>query len=432
MADARIRSLQVRPIESADLCFDVAGVLALRDAQRCRLGQRVTAAPHPPGIYAQFTDTAPGDPSRIRFDGAAIHTELTKHFLVALRNDVLSAVVSQAISQRQALFLQKYKHKKKIFDALSAVYPRDDAAQTGRVKRLTDLAQYTQARMNALLKAYDDEKVPQVTTRTIAETRNEGIVKNELYLTPVTMATTAQSIQVTDASSNVQQLHKVPEAKTIPQAYRDGDWKPLTDPTFKNQEIIITDDAHVQRTTTSGFEFRHPRYDVRIEGLRALIDIEQELLDSRLAAYAVADTEAMLDAELRALDMEVFRAQLEFAQTYLASPITGIITAVYKDVGEAVQPGEPVVRVENDERLLLVGLVQHRGLVRVGQQTELHLAFPFEHPGRMTVVGEVRSVRGHQADDDEWDIVIECANPGQRDLPLNYMCDRDTSRLVLK
>lgn len=52
----------------------------------------------------------------------------------------------------------------------------------------------------------------------------------------------------------------------------------------------------------------------------------------------------------------------------------------------------------------------------------------------MKLVVTIAAIRGHTADDDEWEIILQCSNPldanGRRQMPINYSFDRDTTALV--
>ena len=51
--------------------------------------------------------------------------------------------------------------------------------------------------------------------------------------------------------------------------------------------------------------------------------------------------------ELNSIDSNVFRLQVSYLDTILMSPINGTVTGVYKNPGDAVQAGQPVIRVED-------------------------------------------------------------------------------------
>ncbi len=62
---------------------------------------------------------------------------------------------------------------------------------------------------------------------------------------------------------------------------------------------------------------------------------------------------AVFDNELNSIDADVYRLQIAYLNTILMSPIPGTITGVYKNPGEAVRAGEPVIRIENNTAVLL-------------------------------------------------------------------------------
>src|SRR6185369_3494786 len=90
-----------------------------------------------------------------------------------------------------------------------------------------------------------------------------------------------------------------------------------------------------------------------------------------LFSFRVPDMSSILQNELNVIDLEILKSQLRFLQTFLLSPISGIVTAVYKDEGEFVQPGDAVIRVENDDTLLLVGVLNCRGGLKPGMEVRV-------------------------------------------------------------
>ena len=45
------------------------------------------------------------------------------------------------------------------------------------------------------------------------------------------------------------------------------------------------------------------------------------------------------------------------------SPINGIVTGIYKNAGDWVQAGEPIIRVEDDATLILTGTLSYSGSI---------------------------------------------------------------------
>ncbi len=110
MASATAISLIVRPFQSVDLCFEVAGIIGEQNNALAQLGVRVTAFDLG-SFYAQLLDSAgvTSRPGLLKFDSQAIHAALTSGpsngpMLFALRAENLKAVMDKAINQRENSF----------------------------------------------------------------------------------------------------------------------------------------------------------------------------------------------------------------------------------------------------------------------------------------------------------------------------------------
>ena len=173
-------------------------------------------------------------------------------------------------------------------------------------------------------------------------------------------------------------------------------------------------------------EYRHPSAENDIRWLQRELELQDEILAQTLFSFQVPDLDTILKNELASIDQEVRQLQLNLVHTVLASPIAGIITSVYKDVGESVAAGEPVVRVEDDSEILLVGVINCRSAIRVGEPVKIEVKNPFEGGGQpIKLDGKLAVIRGHSSDNDEWDVIIRCGNTvdgnaDARRLPLNY------------
>jgi len=109
------------------------------------------------------------------------------------------------------------------------------------------------------------------------------------------------------------------------------------------------------------------------------------------------------------------------------------VTAIYKDIGESVQAGEPVARIENDDTLLLVARVLSRQVLKIQAVATITTGDLFGAGQNLTLTGPIVAVRGHDAQNDEWDIVIRCPNSADPNLrvPLNYQFDRDDTTMTV-
>ena len=428
---SKIRTLHVRPQHSADLAFETPGIVGSRNQAAAQLGQRVTTFGAAPLIARFSTRTATG---RHEFDGPRIRRECQASFLFALRNDLLEAHLQQAVAQCELAYLDRYKHRDKMAAALRKVYPPDASVPEGKLQRLEELRALADRQTAALKSAYENLQWKDVISDTITQVRNLGDTISTTFLTPVAMYTPPHTIRVTN--SPVPSEQQIPQTTTIPRTWvSNDDWTDVKTPSlgFASQKTVSTNDlTHV--STTRNTEFRHPYLENAIQEQRAQLSLQDEILAHEATSFRIPDAEAMIDREHETIDWEVRKTQVRFFQSFLAAPFDGIVTAVYKDVGDSVQAGEPVIRVENDDAVFLVGVVQHRGLVRVGDELVLRCRSLFEAGTPMSAetvfTSRVVAVRGHDSDDDEWDLIARCENPDHV-LPINFHFDRETTRVEI-
>lgn len=427
MAEAKIRSLHVRPLQSADLAFETAGIIAAQ-SPLAKLGARVTQFDQLQ-VASQLSASA-ADPATLIYDDQKIRSTLANNYLFMLRNDTHAARLRESMVEREIAFLERFKHMDAIVTELNALYPSDPKTAGSKLRRIEDLRLALGALRNELVTAYRADKLD-VVRATTSVASSEGPVQATTRLAPVTIRNTPHAISVNNPASQ----HSVGESKAIPQYWNAGAkaWEDCGS-TFESQTTLTNSDAFKQTTRTSTVEYRHPLYETMIADERAQLDLQDELLTHRIFARRIPDMKRIMTAQLRAVDAQVAQAQIRFMQSFLVSPIAGVVTAVYKDIGESVQPGEPVIRIENDERILLVGLLQYRNVLQLGQKLRISSSALYETQGSaITLPGEIVAVRGHDSDDDEWDVVIECANrdAAKLPLPINYHFDRNTSKVEI-
>jgi hypothetical protein len=186
-------------------------------------------------------------------------------------------------------------------------------------------------------------------------------------------------------------------------------------------------------TTYAGQEFHAYPADNTARYLRAEISLRQE----RLAAFRLVKmnsgdnveyAKAMTAADIR-------KIQLDYIDTFLVAPFDGVVTAVFRNVGEFVTAGQPVLRLENDKTVYLVGQIKCRSLIRIGYTAHVKTTL-FGEPGgaQVQIDGIVCAIRGHEPIDDQWNVIIRCNNiaPGGRILPLNYNFDFDNTEITIE
>ena len=195
-------------------------------------------------------------------------------------------------------------------------------------------------------------------------------------------------------------------------------------------------------TTNSLASFAHRPSENVVGFLRSQLDLIQQSLQEFMLSLSVTDLDQVMNNEKSIIDLAVRRLQISLAQTFLVPSFDGIVTAVYKDPGENVAPGEAVIRIEDPTRLYLVGVINSR--------TPLNITPPGQ-PGTLTVVTKsifedakqvqfaqvaIRSIKGHDSYNDDWQVVLECANQGTLpdgttvSIPINYHFDPEDTVVV--
>ena len=168
MPEAKIRSLKVRPLRSADLSLNMPGILATR-TPLAFLGKRITlttpegnVAGTPFDLKADVYDKfglALANGSMI-MSPSAIGSALNPHALFVLRNESLRVSLEQLILQRQNAFLERYKHDVQRLALVRELFPTSLGDPTGvstpgsKLNRLLQLKSDHQARHDALHSEY--------------------------------------------------------------------------------------------------------------------------------------------------------------------------------------------------------------------------------------------------------------------------------------
>ena len=487
MADttARIRVMQVRPSQSADLAFNMAGIIDRQNYDPSspvttgHLNHAVPAFDIAATLYDHLGETLvavtdPSDPAfpreagaRLKYDSATIATTLmspptgggpARSFLFALRNEALASSLDQMINQRENAFLERYKHAPLIKQAMQKALP-------AIVARLQNMEGLDQSRFVAVDKAYQDAEtagrapvvVESVTTSSVSgdyKITTDSTMKNKSLamlngaaaLISNNLSDLSKVIQVTidsdvfDETSALEkkvQTQKTPGTLSVTLIRNDPEhtgWVFPQDEFVSQAGNSTTRTIGTQSATTPNQSFLHPRLDNNLSHEQLQVGLLGEEMNQTIASFRVDFMEKILANELAAMDQEARKLQTNFAHTFLISPISGVVTIVYKDLGESVEAGEPVLRIENDDVIFAVGQVLYRGLLRVDQSVTIHIDDLFADGTPLDVPGTIKAIRGHNADNDEWEIVIECVNPvvgGVKALPIYYQFDRDMSSIVI-
>ncbi|MDX2239429.1 MAG: HlyD family efflux transporter periplasmic adaptor subunit [Leptolyngbyaceae cyanobacterium bins.302] len=432
----KVRSLTVRPIQSADLAFEMPGMISFQDFDKAKLGERINKCDLESEIYGVLNE-ADHSNGLLKYGAEDILDKLKGFVLFTLNNRTLRAALKQSILVRANAYLEKYSKTKEIEDFYKEIYANTDESKN-KIKRLESLRQSHEDKIAELVKKYNE-----LAKKVIVDARST------VKITPLATKTSQQVISVSPNQ------HTVQATTSTPKIMNDGVWKnlaknsPAVPPSPDEPVIDVKDLADPknatllsQETTTDLVDFKYPLKDEEIALQRIQLEIQDELLKHQLINLKVQNLNQIMNNELQQLELDTTKLQNAFLQTLLISPISGIITAIYKDVGETVSAGEPVIRVENDQELLIVGFIQYRGSLKLQQEVTLATKI-FETNETKEITGRLVAIRGHDADDDEWDVIIRCPNvnkpeepedpqsPKNRFFPINYHFDKDTTELYI-
>jgi hypothetical protein len=460
MIEAVIRNMKVRPLQSADLALNMSGILSKRTPLGF-LGSRITLTTpegnpaNPPfdlqtAVYNQI-GVAAADGSMV-MSLAAIDAILLPHALFVMRNEALRVGLQQLILRRQNAFLERFKHDPDRISFLRQLYPTSSGDPVGantpgsKINRLLQLQADYKKRHDDVNTALTGTQTDGM-SRTGVVTQQNGHVKNSILYTGNNKVSSSTSVKplsthqeqyITSITGGVTQSITTPEVYTRPQDYAKADLSldangrytsTTTDTTYPSGEGTKLD----QSSETYLNDFAYPTLDNNIRTNRAQVDLMDEILRSSTFALRVNDLTQIYGNELAMLDAEVAKVQFNYVHTFLTSPLTGLVTAVYKNLGESAQAGEPILRVEDDGVLLLVGNVICRSAININDPVRVVVSNLFENGvSQQLDGGRVVAIRGHDADNDEWEVIIQIDNPpvaGGRLLPLNYAFDRDATQV---
>ena len=427
---SKLRQVAVMPCQSADLAFNMPGIIQGQnyeyDTQTgpCHLGEWVSRFDIENNIYVRLGETEQNEPSKLKFNVGEIHQALSAAYLFALRNAPLAAELEQMIIQRENSYLSRHKHAQNIQDHHKEAFVDGENV----IKSLEQAIDKAKKRHDKLDGAYGGGGVkkkadhksftqPVATrARTVKPALKDGFI-------------TSKGLDPQDNNKHVQtQETEATQSEPFSFDAQNAEWKEILSE-FQNQ-----------RTEVEQLTFIHPKFDNNVAHAQLRSSLILERLKQKMASLRADKMKTIVENELKAIDQDVRRLQLNFAHTYLTPPFDGRITAIYKDVGESVAAGEPILRLENDKTVYLVGTILAKGEIQVGRPVTITsndflesgqpLSYDGQNPG---VLGEVTAIRGHSRDNDEWEIVIEVPNrrPDTSTIfPIYYELDRSNAEFT--
>jgi len=143
--------------------------------------------------------------------------------------------------------------------------------------------------------------------------------------------------------------------------------------------------------------------------------------------------EQIFKNELASVDNDVYQLQVALLRSFLISPLPGIVTGIYKNPGDAVNAGEPVIRVEDNRVVHLVANLVHYGPIPIGSTATITTTLTGSAGAPTSLTGSVVSARGIDSAG-RWEVIVKVTNldgSGNFILPLGYHFDAEYTTVTV-
>jgi len=427
-------ALSVRPFQVTHLCFPADGVLETLNVE---LGSDATAFPYA-ALYSKLSNTVQGRPSRLNYDAQAIQNEPTvvASTLATLRAPSVRMALLKAINSRENSYFAKYTDPKGLADQIITFY--SGGMPNTKPQRLAILQGLAQSQADALHSAYvADNRAFSATVP------GSGVVKQTR--SDVHATTREHSHELGHQSDQVignlagQQVFSEPTEPMTKLSITSGDIATLgyTEEMGLDKTSSHSFSRESQHISNTDYSYRMPDIEREAQNQRAQIS----LIDQQFAQFMFGQNLPYLTSvfanELQSIDCDVYQLQVAFLNTILMSPISGTVTRIYKNPGDAVRAGEPVIRVEDNSTILVVASVKANLAIELHQPALIQTNALFESatkpPISQALPGTIVSARGGRSDD-LWEVVIKCKNPlsaGKPIFPLGFHFDYDNVTVTI-
>jgi biotin carboxyl carrier protein len=450
-------------------------VLTLTAATGGTGGNSLTISTTVSGVTASGPTLSGGDPSRLLYDFLKIQTDVAPFTLATLRAEPRKAALHKAINMRQNTYFAKYANKGAVIARMNQFYfnPPDfglpgPANPLSKSARLATLSDTNESLWTALNGAYFNVNRQGGAAGVVDST----VSKLSSDIASFGYEATSGSTDDTSVSMSGAAIPNLtlPNPPSPPDPWTPPSvWPPAPLPNILNPPETVdkgygywkagwdagnTDAGSVEKSysyetnsnaglahqdqvvTTSNNVFRHPFYEAKARYERAQISLVDQQFAAFMNAQNIPNLSTVFDNELNSIDADVYRLQIAYLNTILMSPFPGVVTGVYKNPGEAVRAGEPVIRVENYSVILIEASLIFRGLISIGQPITVTTALFGASSGTPTSIsGVVVAARG-QTGDDQWHVIVECNNmnnssPSSPIFPLGYRFDYDDTTVTI-
>jgi hypothetical protein len=416
---AQVVSLKVRPSQISHLCFEAGGILGEMNTQ---LGASVTAFPFSNLYTAMSSNSGSTDPSLLHYNAANIQSYVNTNLLASLRAEGTKTALSKAINARQNAWYSKYGHQHDIITQMTSSY--DPSVTDSKPYRLGQLQKLAMDQVVKLKEAYDSDPIRKLTSP------SKGVVQSTT--SKLNSTATGQSAEVDDDVIGFGTGNKAP----IDPPPAGAQFQTI-EIVNANQENIDYDEGTSQVKTdenvaNTDYAFRIPYYEAEAQYQRAQISLIDQQFAQYISSLNFKNLPQVFTNELNNIDGDVYRLQVAYANTLLMSPITGIVTGIYKYPGDPVRAGEPVLRIENNQSIFLVGTIIYQYPITPNVSTAQITTTIFGNPDspQLYPAGTVVAARGH-GQENKWDVIILCNQNPSLYYPPGYSFDFDDTTLTI-
>lgn len=417
MGTARVVSMSARPLMTSLLCFEVGGILGEVIPQ---LGNSVSSFDFA-GFYSGLGVTAALDPSKLFYNSAAILSApvVTASLLAALRAEPRKAALDKAVKARQNAYFSKYGSAAVIVTNANNSYGSGASAKPAL---LQNLATWASQQASLLEAAYTSDGRTGVVRNTNSTLSSTTITKDSSASSGKSTSTTTPDL--TTKSSGGQSSTETGSSTDVESGQEAATGQAYA---VETESIVNTD-----------YGYRVPYIECEAQNARAQISLIDQQFALFMATQNLPNLATVLTNELSSIDLSIYQLQVGFLNTLLFSPFNGIVTGIYKNPGDPVRAGEPVIRVEDNSQILLVASLIYQGPIQIKGVTPASLVNIttnlFDAGGPTTTLsGPAVAVRNRD-NDDLWDVIVQCANPassGNPTLPIGYHFDYDNTTVTI-
>lgn len=450
MTSAKVISLRVRPSQASMIALEADGIVGELNV---KLGAQVTAFDFAT-FYANLGTTVTGSPAQLQFGSQGIHNApaVVASNLLALRAEPLKAALDAAIAARANAYYAKYGNQDAIIAQMQQNY--SPTGPRSKPQLLADLSSLAQQQATLLATEYaSDSRTGVVKTTTsglTSHTVNAGgtdtvttLGEHVLLNMSNTGGTTTSGTDkvtgtntVTGANLSITTIDTTDLISTTTDLAESGSTGTSDTTGTDGAVTTVNETADVtQAIINTGYDYRVPSIENLARADRAQISLIDEQFAQFMAGQNLPYLQQVFSNELTMIDLSIKRLQVAYLNTILMSPIGGIVTGIFTNLGNLVKAGSTIVRVEDSQTILIEGTIVYRDMVSLGDQLTVGTR-PFGDPsGSSTITGPIVAACGHESEDDQWHITASCYNingaTGQPIFPLHYNFGYDDTNVAI-